>query len=143
MTPKDEGDDARRGCEVVPVMEPSSARRRIREVSGRLHVVMGRLRDAVHGPWQREHQRIRAEFGAQGLMPLLMKARNGAGWTRDERIQLWHHLRQITSLSPYLIVLLTPGSMVLLPVIAWWLDRRRVLRAFAKLNAASGKPPVM
>ena len=104
---------------------------------------MGRLRDAVHGPWQRERQRIRAEFGAQGLMPLLMKARNGAGWTRDERIQLWHHLRQITSLSPYLIVLLTPGSMVLLPVIAWWLDRRRVLRAFAKLNAASGKPPVM
>ena len=141
MTSKDDGDDARRGREVVPVMELSSAPRRIREVSGRLHAVMGRLRDAVHGPWQRERQRIRAEFGAQGLMPLLMKARNGAGWTRDERIQLWHHLRQITSLSPYLIVLLTPGSMVLLPVIAWWLDRRRVLRAFAKLNAASGKPP--
>ena len=68
--------------------------------------------------WQRERQRIRAQFGAQGLLPLLMRARNGAGWTRDERIQLWHHLRQVASLSPYLIVLLTPGSMVLLPVVA-------------------------
>jgi hypothetical protein len=71
----------------------------------------------------------------QGLLPLLMKARNGAGWTRDEKIQLWHHIRQIASLSPYVIVLLAPGSMVLLPVVAWWLDRRRVLRALARLNA--------
>ena len=43
-----------------------------------------------------------------------MKVRNGGRWTREERIQLWHHLRQVASLSPYLIVLLTPGSMVLL-----------------------------
>jgi hypothetical protein len=70
----------------------------------------------------------------QGLLPLLMKARNGVGWTRDEKIQLWHHIRQIASLSPYVIVLLAPGSMVLLPVVAWWLDRRRVLRALARLN---------
>ena len=93
---------------------------------------MGRLRAVLQDPWQRERQRIRAEFGAQGLMPLLMKARNGAGWTKDERIQLWHHLREIASLSPYLIALLAPGSMVLLPVVAWWLDRRRVLRALVK-----------
>src|SRR5688572_1338745 len=56
--------------------------------------------------------------GHRALLPLLMRARNGAGWTRDERIQLWHHLRQVASLSPYLIVLLTPGSIVLLPVVA-------------------------
>ena len=71
----------------------------------------------------------------QGLLPLMMKVRNGVGWTRDEQIQLWHHIRQIASLSPYVIVLLAPGSMVLLPVVAWWLDRRRVLRGLARLNA--------
>jgi hypothetical protein len=111
------------------------------QVIGRLQTVTGTLRDALHGPWQRERQRIRGEFWAQGLLPLLMKARNGTGWTRDERIQVWHHLRQVASLSPYLIALLSPGSMVLLPVVAWWLDRRRVLRAHIRLNSASGKPP--
>jgi hypothetical protein len=109
----------------------------------RFRALPGTLRDALEGPWQREGQRIRAEFGAQGLLPLLMKPRNGTGWTRDERIQLWHHLRQVASLSPYLLVLLAPGSLVLLPVVAWWLDRRRVLRAHIRLNSASGKPPVM
>ena len=63
-----------------------------------------------------------------------MKVRNGGRWTREERIQLWHHLRQVASLSPYLIVLLTQGSMVLLPVVAWWLDRRRVLRGHLRLK---------
>lgn len=72
-----------------------------------------------------------------------MKARNGAGWTRDERIHLGHHLRQVASLSPYLIVLLAPGSMVLLPVVAWWLDRRRGLRALVTLKTESETPPVM
>lgn len=104
--------------------------------------MIGTLRDALQGPWQRDRQRIRATFGAQGLLPLLMKARNGAGWARDERIQLWYHLRQLASFSPYLVVLLTPGSMVLLPVVASWLDRRRVLRALGKLNAASEQAPV-
>ena len=71
-----------------------------------------------------------------------MKGRNGARWTADERIQIWHHLRQLASLSPYLIVLLAPGSMVLLPIVAWWLDRRRVLRALAQENRVSHTPPV-
>ena len=68
---------------------------------------------------------------------------DGAGWTRDERIHLWHHLRQVASLSPYLIVLLAPGSMVLLPVVAWWLDRRRGLRALVTLKTEAETPPVM
>jgi hypothetical protein len=41
----------------------------------RLRALPGTLRDALEGPWQRERQRIRAEFGAQGLLPLLMKPR--------------------------------------------------------------------
>ncbi len=86
-----------------------------------------RLRTALHGPLQRE--RLRAELsGVNGLLPLIMKARNGAPWTPEERTRLFHHLRQVASLSPYLIVLLAPGSMMLLPGLAWWLDRRRLLR---------------
>ena len=119
-----------------------SAAKRIAHVRGRFRAVTRTLRNALHGPWQRERQRIRAELGAQGLLPLLMKARNGARWTADERIQLWHHLRQLASLSPYLIVLLAPGSMVLLPIVAWWLDRRRLLRALARGNRVAETPPV-
>lgn len=61
-------------------------------------------------------------------MPLLMKQRNGVRWTADERAQLSHHLRNLISLSPYLVVFLVPGSFVLFSVIAWWLDRRRQKR---------------
>src|SRR5215831_5600885 len=81
------------------------------------------------GPLQRERDRIRAEIlGTHGLMPVLMKPRTGVRWTAQERTQLAHHLRQGTDLSPYLVVFLAPGSFVLLPVVAWWLDRRRLRR---------------
>ncbi|MDP3597706.1 MAG: hypothetical protein Q8S75_12000, partial [Nitrospirota bacterium] len=66
--------------------------------------------------------------GIQGLLPLLMKPRNGNRWTPAERVQLRCHLRSLTSLSPYLLVLLAPGSFVLLPLLSWWLDRRRLKR---------------
>jgi hypothetical protein len=67
-------------------------------------------------------------LGIQGLLPLLMKQRNGSRWTPAERAQLREHLRSLTSLGPYVLVLLTPGSFVLFPVLAWWLDRRRQKR---------------
>jgi hypothetical protein len=61
-------------------------------------------------------------------MPLLMKQRNGTRWTAAERVQLAHHLRNVASLSPYLVVFLMPGSFMLFPLVAWWLDRRRQTR---------------
>ncbi len=64
----------------------------------------------------------------RGLMPLLMKARNGESWSAEERRILIEHLRRLAHLSPYLIALLLPGSVVLLPIYAWWLDRRRLSR---------------
>ena len=80
-------------------------------------------------PFQREKDRIRAEIlSFQGLMPLLMQQRNGRRWTANERAQLAEHLRHLQSLSPYLLTLLAPGSFVLLPLLAWWLDRRRKKR---------------
>ncbi len=61
----------------------------------------------------------------RGLMPLLMKQRNKGRWSAEDRAELRGHLRRLSHLSPYLIVLALPGSFVLLPALAWWLDRRR------------------
>ena len=97
----------------------------------------GSSREAVLPAWwrqmvssqRREVSRILAELMAtRGVMPLLMKARNGEPWSGAEKAQLIAHLRRVAHLSPYLIALLLPGSVLLLPVYAWWLDRRRLKR---------------
>ncbi|HZS95028.1 MAG TPA: hypothetical protein VFA78_09540 [Chloroflexota bacterium] len=86
----------------------------------------------IHGLWEladRERRRILAEvLQVQGLMPLLMKPRNGQRWTRDDRVAIQAHLRQLASTGPYLIALLLPAAPVTLPLLAWWLDRRRIRR---------------
>lgn len=61
----------------------------------------------------------------RGLMPLLMKPRNKQRWTPEEKKELLVHLRRLTSISRYLAVLVMPGGVLLLPVLAWWIDRRR------------------
>ncbi|GAB1391881.1 hypothetical protein MASR1M60_00440 [Rhodocyclaceae bacterium] len=79
---------------------------------------------------QRERQQITRELAkVKGLMPLLMKRRNGGRWTIDERHQLIEQLHAFAHLSPYLVVLVMPGSFLFLPALAWWLDRRRGKRA--------------
>ena len=97
----------------------------------------GSSREAVLPAWwrqmvssqRREVSRILAELMAtRGVMPLLMKARNGEPWSSAEKAQLIGHLRRVAHLSPYLIALLLPGSVLLLPIYAWWLDRRRLKR---------------
>jgi hypothetical protein len=59
------------------------------------------------------------------LMPLLMKNRNGGRWTDDEKSELIAQMRILSRLSPYLVFLLLPGSVVLLPIYARWVDGRR------------------
>jgi len=61
-------------------------------------------------------------------MPLMMKPRNGMRWTEEERTELLMQLRALMSLSPYLAVLALPGSVLLLPLLAWFIDRRRMPR---------------
>lgn len=61
----------------------------------------------------------------RGLMGLLMKPRNGQPWTPEEKRELVAHLRRLPSIGRYLAVLVLPGGMLILPVLAWWLDRRR------------------
>lgn len=75
---------------------------------------------------ERERQRILlAAAEMRGFMPLLMKPRNGQAWTVEDRIALSHHLHTLAGLSPYLVPAVMPGGVLLLPVLAWWLDRRR------------------
>ncbi len=62
-------------------------------------------------------------------MQLLMKQRNGAHWSAEERRQIRRQLRSLIGLSPYLVLILSPGGFVTLPLLSWWLDRRRLKRA--------------
>jgi len=69
--------------------------------------------------------RLRAELlQLPGLFALLMKPRNGAPWTADERMLLRARLHGLSHLSLYLALLALPGTALLLPALAWWLDRR-------------------
>ena len=63
--------------------------------------------------------------GVRGLMQLLMKERNGAKWSPEDRSLLRAHLRALSSAAPMLGLLLIPGGKFLLPVLAWLLDRRQ------------------
>jgi hypothetical protein len=74
----------------------------------------------------REKNRMRQELGKiKGAIPLLMKPRNGSSWTPQERLELRHMLRAASAVYPYLIIWALPGSLVLLPFLAWHLDARR------------------
>lgn len=74
----------------------------------------------------REKSRMRRELGKiKGAIPLLMKPRNGSKWTTQDRQELQHMLRAASAVYPYLIIWALPGSIVLLPFLAWHLDARR------------------
>lgn len=84
---------------------------------------------------ERERRRLAAECVAvRGLMPLLMKPRNTRGsdhWSHEDKVLLKQHIRRMSRLSPYLVLLVMPGGLLALPVLAWWLDRRRRARVSA------------
>ena len=61
----------------------------------------------------------------KGLMQVLMKRRNKQQWSREDKDEIHAHLVRLSKLSPYLVVLVMPGGFAMLPVLAWWLDRRR------------------
>jgi hypothetical protein len=67
---------------------------------------------------------------ANGFMKLLMKHRNtGAEWTGEERVQLKNYLRRLASYVPVLLVFLLPFGMLLVPVLAEIMDRRKEPRS--------------
>jgi len=74
----------------------------------------------------RERDRLITEIAqVRGLMPLLMKSRNGEKWSSADKAELRLHFRRLCTISPYLVLAVVPGSFVALPILAWWLDRRR------------------
>jgi hypothetical protein len=74
----------------------------------------------------RERQHMLSQFAqVSGLMPLLMKPRNKQRWTEEDKRELVAHLKRLSHLSPYIAVVILPGGFAMLPVLAWWLDRRR------------------
>lgn len=96
---------------------------------------------AFVGAQKRELRHFATELIAvRGLFPLLMKPRNGGQWTAAERDELLLQLRRLSRLSPTLIFMLLPGSALLLPTYAWWLDRRRGVRETADNRPASVSP---
>lgn len=96
------------------------------------HVFQARMRYAPQW-WcsflasnSREKNRMRAELGKiRGALPLLMKPRNGGKWTTQERADLKAMLRAASTVSPYLLIWVVPGSILILPFLAWRLDARR------------------
>lgn len=94
----------------------------IKDLAARPAALLRSLRELT----ARERQFLRNEIvQVRGLMPLLMKPRNGQRWTLEEKRELASHLRRLSSISPYLVVLAMPGGVLMLPALAWWLDRRR------------------
>jgi hypothetical protein len=79
---------------------------------------------------ERERKHMLSEFQqVSGLMPLLMKPRNKMQWTEQDKRELVIQLRRLSHLSPYIAVVVLPGGFAMLPVLAWWLDRRRIRRS--------------
>jgi len=74
----------------------------------------------------RERKSLLSELvQVKGLMPLLMKPRNKQRWSAEDKRELRTHMRRLSELSPYIAVVVLPGGFAMLPVLAWWLDRRR------------------
>ena len=77
----------------------------------------------------REKRRLRDELVMmKGAWPLLMKQRDGGTWTFDDKERLKTMVRSASSVSPYLFIWALPGSVLLLPFLAWFLDKRRKSR---------------
>jgi hypothetical protein len=83
----------------------------------------GDIHRAALTSW-REHMHGRLA-GTASLVAVLMKRPNGQPWTREERAFLQGELRAMARYLPALLLLLLPGSVVLLPLYALLLDRRR------------------
>ena len=55
----------------------------------------------------------------------MIRTRNITCWSPQQRAALKAQLRRLASISPYLIVLALPGSILMLPILVWWQERRR------------------
>jgi hypothetical protein len=76
-----------------------------------------------------ERKALIAELAAvKGLMPLLMKVRNGGSWSEQDKRELLVHFKRLSRISRYIPAIVLPGGFALL-LLAWGLDQRRSRRA--------------
>ncbi len=68
---------------------------------------------------------LRDLYHIQGFMNVLMKPRNGMPWTAEDKAAIRLHLKTVAASLPMLAVFTLPGGMLLLPLLAWHLDRRK------------------
>ncbi|MCI0421597.1 MAG: hypothetical protein L0387_08215 [Acidobacteria bacterium] len=83
---------------------------------------------------------LRDLYHIQGFMLLLMKPRNGKPWTAEDKAAIRMHLKSVAASLPLLAVFTLPGGMLLLPLLAWHLDRRKK-RQFLSISPDSIKTP--
>ncbi|GAB3367162.1 hypothetical protein GCM10027395_25670 [Giesbergeria sinuosa] len=77
----------------------------------------------------REKTRLRREMATmKGSVVWLLRQRRQGQWSANERAQLRQVMRSASSVSPYLIIWIVPGSLLLLPLLAWFIDHRRTQR---------------
>ena len=70
----------------------------------------------------------------KGAWPLPMKQRDGGKWTSGEKSHFKTMVSFASSVSPYLFIWAVPGSMLMLPFLAWFLDKRRKNKARRAAN---------
>ncbi|WP_240965001.1 hypothetical protein [Acidovorax sp. SRB_24] len=74
----------------------------------------------------REKTRLSRDMATlKGSVVWLVRQRRKGHWSAHERAHLREAMRTASSVSPYLLIWVVPGSMVLLPFLAWFMDRRR------------------
>ena len=83
---------------------------------------------------------LRDLYHIQGFMNLLMKPRNGMPWTAEDKAAIRLHLKSVAASLPMLAVFTLPGGMLLLPLLAWHLDRRKQ-RLILSISPDSIKSP--
>ena len=77
----------------------------------------------------REKSRLRREMATmKGSVVWLVQQRRQGTWSAQERAHLRDVMRSASSVSPYLFIWVIPGSMLLLPFLAWFLDQQRKRR---------------
>jgi len=79
------------------------------------------------------HTRLAA---ARGLVFVLMKPRNGLVLTAQDKAFLLEEAKTLARRVPLFFVLLLPGGILLLPALAWFLDRRRSARRIRRERAS-------
>jgi len=77
----------------------------------------------------------------QGFMQLLMKPRNGKPWSAEDKGAILFHLRHLARSLPVLAIFSLPGGSLLLPLLAWSLDRRQNRKSHSATRVAETLNP--